>query len=190
MGLKTGSRRLTRVKMSKVFCWPRTGTYPAAACQQLETSARQMCTERVENGEAWESPCGLAWVCQRIIKSKTDFKIPVEGTTVQNITLPPPFSPAVQPSLQTIQRTKRRLRLASSCQHFANRKAKWGVSKDEEPAFEEPAFHHSKTLTNIDGTDWGKITYKACHHRNAKVGGCQTPAKPWWPGIHSYCWVV
>lgn len=128
----------------------------------------------------------LAWVCQRIIKSKTDFKIPVEGTTVQNITLPPPFSPAVQPSVQTIQRTKRRLRLASSCQHFANRKVKWGVSKDEEPAFEEPAFHHPKTaLTNIDGTDWGKITYKACHHRNAKVGGCQTR-----PGIHSYCWVV
>ena len=106
----------------------------------------------------------------------------VEGTTVQNITLPPPFSPAVQPSVQTIQRTKRRLRLASSCQHFANRKAKWGVSKDEEPAFEEPTFHHPKTaLTNIDGTDWGKITYKACHHRNGKVGGCQTR-----PGIHSY----
>ena len=63
MGLKTGSRRLTRVKTSKVFCWPRTGTYPAAACQRLETSARHRCTERVENGEAWEIAMP-SWVCQ------------------------------------------------------------------------------------------------------------------------------
>ena len=121
-----------------------------------------------------KSPCLAGFVRKRIIKFKTDFEIPIERPNVHNITLPPPFSPAVQPSVQTIQRTKRRLRLASSCQHFANRKAKWGVSKDEEPAFEEPAFHHPKTLTNIEGTDWGKITYKACHRRNAKVGGCQT----------------
>ena len=121
-----------------------------------------------------KSPCLAGFVRKRIIKFKTDFEIPIERPTVHNITLPPPFSPAVQPSVQTIQRAKRRLRLDSSCQHFANRKAKWGVSKDEEPAFEEPAFHHPKTLTNIEGTDWGKITYKACHRRNAKVGGCQT----------------
>ena len=86
--------QLMHVKMSKVFCWPRTGTYPAAACQRLGTSARHRCTSWAENGEAWEIPmqCIAGFVRKRIIKFKTDSNIP-ERPTVHNIILPPHHFP-------------------------------------------------------------------------------------------------